>query len=169
MSPARKPAAGHESWDAFWSQALGGRTEVIRGVEVRVPNDMPLAMEQRVDELRDSEAEEDLHELVALLFSGDVLGTWIENGMGAKEFQTVLTWGYAQASGTDMSFREALEIVESGGGEGKRPGPQGPNRATRRAAATKKSASAKASAAGGGRSKRTSSASTGSARKTSRS
>jgi len=160
VSPARKPAAGHESWDAFWAQALGGRTEVIRGVEVPVPNDMPLAMEKRIEELSESEAEEDLRELIAMLFGADVLGAWVENGMGVLEFQTVLAWGMAQAGGRDMSFAEALELVRS---EGKRPGPQGPNRATRR------SASAKASASGGGRSKRTSSASTGSARKTSRS
>jgi len=152
----------HESWDAFWQEASGGRTEVIRGVEVQVPTDMPLVMEKRIEELSDSEAEEDLAELIAMLFGEDVLGAWIENGMGAREFQTVLTWGMAQAGGRDISFGEALELVRSGGGEGKTLGPKGPNRAARR------SAPAKRSAAGGGQSRRTSSGSTGSARKTSR-
>ncbi|MFJ5259086.1 hypothetical protein ACIQAC_01245 [Streptomyces sp. NPDC088387] len=162
MSPARKPAAEHQSWDEFWAEVSGGRTEVIRGVRVRVPTDMPLLMEQRVEELRDSEAEEDLHELVGLLFSGNVLGQWIEAGMGVVEFQTALTWGMAHAGGADMSFHEALELVRSGDGEGKKQGPKGPNRAARRAAPAKRSA------AGGGPSKRTSSANTGSARRTSR-
>ncbi|MEV8431994.1 hypothetical protein ACWHLZ_28090 [Streptomyces chartreusis] len=163
MSPARKPQAGHESWDAFWAEVSGGRTEVIRGVEVAVPSDMPLVMEKRIEELRDSEAEEDLHELVAMLFGGDVLGEWIESGMGVLEFQTVLTWGMAQAGGRDMSFSEALELVRSGGGEGKPAAPKGPNRAARR------SAPAKRSAAGGGQSRRTSGGSTSSRRTTSRS
>lgn len=153
--------ASHETWDAFWEEASGGRTEVIRGVEVRVPTDIPLAMEKRVEELRESEAEEDLAELIAMLFGDDVLGEWLNNGMGAMELQTVLTWGMAQAGGRDLSFAEALEFVRSG--EGKPLGPKGPNRAARRAAPAKRSA------AGGGQSKRTSSASTGSARRTSRS
>ena len=161
MSPARKPAAGHETWDAFWSEVSGGRTEVIRGVEVAVPTDVPMVLEQRIDELRDSDSKEDLAELLALLFGQDVLEQWMDAGMGMLELQTVLTWGMAQAGGRDLSFGEALEIVRSGEGLGK---PKGPNRATRRATG----APAKRSAAGGGQSKRTTSASTGSARKTSR-
>jgi hypothetical protein len=164
MSPARSKTAEHQSWDAFWAEVSDGRTETIRGVTVRVPSDMPLAMERRIEELRDSEAEEDVAELVSLLFGADVMETWIDNGMGSKEFQTVLTWGMAQAGGQDISFEDALNLVLSGGGEGKQVGPKGPNRAARRATG----APAKRSAAGGGRSKRTSSASTGSARRTSR-
>lgn len=162
MSPARKPNAGHETWDAFWSEVGGGRTETIRGVQVRVPSDMPLAMERRIEELRDSEAEEDVAELVSLLFGADVMDEWISAGMGALEFQTVLTWGMAQAGGRDLSFGEALDLVREGAGEGKPQGPKGPNRAARRAEPAKRSA------AGGGRSKRTSSGSTTSARTRSR-
>jgi hypothetical protein len=157
-------AATHETWDAFWSEVSSGRTEVIRGIEVRVPTDMPLVMERRIDELRESEAEEDVAELVALLFGEDILEAWIDAGMGSLEFQTVLTWGMAQAGGQDISFSEALDLVRNGGGEGKQVGPKGPNRAARRATG----APAKRSAAGGGRSKPTSRASTGSARRTSR-
>jgi hypothetical protein len=156
--------AGHETWDAFWSEVSSGRTEVIRGIEVRVPTDMPLVMERRIDELRESEAEEDVAELVALLFGEDILEAWIDAGMGSLEFQTVLTWGMAQAGGQDISFAEALDLVRNGGGEGKQVGPKGPNRAARRATG----APAKRSAAGGGRSKPTSRASTGTARRTSR-
>lgn len=163
MSPARKPAPGHETWDAFWAEVSGGRTEVIRGVEVAVPADVPMALEQRVEELRDSDSKEDLAELLALLFGQDVLDQWMDAGMGMLELQTVLTWGMAQAGGRDLSFAEALDMVRSGEA-GKLPGPKGPNRATRRATG----APAKRSAAGGGRSKPTSRASTSSGRKTSR-
>ncbi|MFH9013963.1 hypothetical protein ACH4C6_21610 [Streptomyces sp. NPDC017943] len=162
MSPARKPAADHETWDAFWSEVSDGRTETIRGVQVRVPSDVPLAMERRLEELSDSQDEKDVAELIALLFGADVMDQWIEAGMGALEFQTVLTWGMAQAGGTDLTFAEALDLVRKGAGEGKTVGPKGPNRAARRAAPAKRSA------AGGGRSSATSRGSTTSARRTSR-
>jgi hypothetical protein len=155
--------ASHETWDAFWAEAISSRTEVIRGVEVRVPTDMPLVMERRIEELSESEAEEDLAELISMLFGADVLDAWLEAGMGVVELQTVLTWGMAHAAGRDLSFAEALDLVREGDGAGKALGSGQPNRAARRAGAPKKR-----SAAGGGQSKRTSRASTGSARKTSR-
>ncbi|MER8219689.1 hypothetical protein ABTZ58_03645 [Streptomyces sp. NPDC094143] len=161
MSPARK--TGHESWDAFWAEASGGRTTVIRGVEVPVPTDVPLAMEQRIEELQDSESKEDLAELLAMLFGQDVLDQWMDAGMGMLELQTVMAWAMAQAGGRDITFGEALELVRSGEA-GKLPGPKGPNRAARRATG----APAKRSAAGGGRSAQTSAANTASRRKTSR-
>jgi hypothetical protein len=147
-----------QSWDEFWAEVAPSRTEVIRGIEVQVPTDMPLAVEKRIGELRESEAEEDIGELLQLLF-GVGLDEWREAGMGLRELQTVLTWGIAQASGRDMSFAEAYELVSAGDGEGKPLAPKGPNRAARRAP----------SKSTGGRSKRTSSASTGSARTRSRS
>lgn len=154
--------SGAESFDAFWAEvARSGRTTVIRGVQVPVPTDLPLAVEQRISDLRESSAEEDVAELLAMLFGGDVLDQWRDAGMGLIELQTVMTWALAQASGQDMAFAEALELVRSGGGEGKPPAPAGPNRAARRATPRKPSART------GGRSKRTSSASTGSVRKTS--
>ncbi|MFE7273044.1 hypothetical protein [Streptomyces sp. NPDC057623] len=154
----------HESWDAFWAEVSGGRTEVIRGVEVTVPTDFPLGFEAQLRELKglgeDSQVEE-FEQLVSPLFGEGVFGQWVEAGMGATEFVTVITWGFAQAKGQDISFREAYEIATSAG-LGKAGGA---NRATRRAA--KKTATSSRSATGGGRSKPTSRASTGSARKTS--
>lgn len=155
---ARKTAGGEsQSWDAFWGEVSKGSTEVIRGVEVEVPTDMPLILEQRVAELQDSEREEDVAELVTLLFGTDCMTQWRDKGMGLREFQTVLTWGIAHAGGKKLSFGEALALVEKGEGAGKAP--KEPNRAARRAQST----------VTGGRSKRTSSASTASARARSRS
>jgi hypothetical protein len=154
---ARKTTAT-QSWDDFWSEVSGGRTEVIRGVEVTVPRDIPLALERRIGELQESESEEDFAELIALLFGTDALDRWRENGMGLLELQTVLAWGLAQASGQDLSFAEAFELVKrEQAGEGKAP-----NRAARRAASRAPSAST------GGRSRPTSNGSTGSARTRSR-
>lgn len=162
---ARKATAKSESWDDFWAEVSGGRTEVIRGVEVRVPTDVPLGFEASLGHLsglgEDSDLEE-FEELVAPLFGLGVFGQWAEAGMGAVELLTVITWGMMQSRGKDITFREAYEIVTSDD-----PGKAaGGNRGTRRT--TKKAASKPRSASTGGPSKRTSSANTGSARKTSR-
>lgn len=148
-----------ESWDDFWTRVNGAGTETIRGVEVQVPTDVPLAMEQRLKALEDSESEDDIREMVGLLFGADVLGQWAENGMGLMEFKTVLAWGMAHAGGVEVTFQEAYDIVlAEEAAEGKAPA----NRAQRRAASKKPSSGT------GGPSRRTSSASTGSARRTSR-
>ncbi|MFD5266757.1 hypothetical protein [Streptomyces sp. NPDC058335] len=154
---ARKAAAATQSWDEFWAQASGGRREVIRGVEVTVPTDIPLAMEARINDLQESESEEDFAELITLLFGIDALKSWRENGMGLLELQTVLAWGIAQANGKELTFAEAFELVKQQDDAGKAP-----NRAARRAASKSPSKST------GGRSKPTSSASTASARTRSR-
>lgn len=155
-------SAKHEAWDDFWAEISGGRTEVIRGVEVPVPADMPLGYEQRATALgglgEDSPLEA-FAELVDPLFGPGVFEQWVDAGMGQIELLTAITWGMAQANGRDMSFREAYEVVTSDD-----PGKaiSQPNRAARRAASKPRSAST------GTRSKRTSSASTGSTRARSR-
>ncbi|MCG5220263.1 hypothetical protein [Streptosporangium sp. KLBMP 9127] len=104
----------YASWDAFWSQIEADqkpRTEVIRGVTVTVPRDLPLRVTRKIERLQHSDKEEDIASLLADVFGGDVLDTWIEAGMGATELQTVLAWAIAQASGTDISFRQAYDRV----------------------------------------------------------
>lgn len=156
-----------QSWDEFWTEvSTVGRTEVIRGVEVPVPTDLPLGFDARLERLshlgEDSKVEE-FEELVASLFGPGVFEQWIDADMGAVELLTAITWGMAQGKGRDLSFREAYEIVKSDD-----PGKAvGANRETRRAA--KKAASKPLSKSTGGPSKRTSSASTASARTRSRS
>jgi hypothetical protein len=144
---------GNESWDAFWAEASGARTEVIRGVDVAVPRDIPFGFEERVRELSASSAREDIAELVTALFGAEVFDAWADAGMGYYELLTVLTWGMAQATGTDMTFAEAYQAVQEGDAEGKAQ--SSPNRAARRAQ----------SKPTGGQSKRTSAASTASPRR----
>lgn len=155
---AVEPAATEtQSWDDFWQEvAPAQRTEVICGVEVLVPVDMPLNLAARLDQLQQSEDEDDLHELVGLLFGEGALADWVAAGMTTRQFQTALVWGIHHANGQPISFREAHEKAQAQ--EGKAP----PNRAARRAAARPRSAST------GGRSARTSAASTASPRKPSR-
>ena len=155
---ARKTAIpAEQSWDDFWAEVSHAETTTIRGVEVPVPSDMPMKLRRRVEELQDSEEDEHIIELVSLLFGSGVFDEWEDAGLGIVEFRTILTWGIAHAFGRDMTFAQALEAVRAGE-EGKALGVPQPNRAARRSQ----------SAATGGRSKRTTSASTGSARRTSR-
>ncbi|MEU9002583.1 hypothetical protein [Streptomyces sp. NPDC048551] len=144
-----------QSWDDFWASVSRPKTTKIRGVEVAIPTDMPMLVEQRAEELHDSTSLDDVAELVGLIFGQDCLAQWRDAGMGLLEFRVVLTWGMANARGRALSFAEAYELSQEVADEGKAP----PNRAARRAR----------SAATGGPSKRTSNASTGSARTTSRS
>lgn len=148
-----RTTTGNESWDAFWAEVSGARTETIRGVEVQVPRDVPFGFEERLGALSASSAREDVAELITALFGPDVFDAWADAGMGYYELLTVLTWGMAQASGTDMTFIEAYQAVQELNAEGKAPSP--PNRAARRAQ----------SKPIGGPSKPTSRASTASTRK----
>lgn len=146
-----------ESWDEFWAEQVGaGSTETIRGVQVEVPTDLPLAVQARAEQLRDSSSFDDVAELVGLLFGEGIVEEWAAAGMGLVELQTVLAWGMAQAVGRDLSFAEAYDAVRARITEGK---PQGPTtgRTGRRAPY----------APTGGRSRPISSASTGSDRPTS--
>ncbi|MFI1942062.1 hypothetical protein ACH44C_33630 [Streptomyces purpureus] len=145
-----------QSWEDFKREQFGGRTEEICGVTVRVPTDVPYGFDERLQELSDSSAPEDVAELIGALFGPGALDQWVENGIGQMELMTVLTWGMAQASGQDLTFSEAYEALTSDD-PGKALVPA-PNRAARRAS----------SASTGGRSKRTSSASTASTRTRSR-
>lgn len=151
---AAEQPADTQAWDDFWAEVQPAqRTETICGVEVLVPTDMPLNLMRRLEELEASEDEQDLHELVGLLFGEGALADWQDAGMTMGQFQVALAWGVAHAQGQDLSFREVYERVRAA-----EQGKALPNRAARRAAARPRSAST------GGRSKPTSSASTGSPR-----
>ncbi|WP_113699186.1 hypothetical protein [Nonomuraea lactucae] len=150
----------HESWDDFWAEVqrkeaaerTGPPTQTIRGVEVRVPHDLPLLFERKVDQLKDASDEAAFAELVAELFGVDVLDAWIDAGMTGREFEVVLAWGMANGKGRTMSFREAYELIQKrNNNQGKAP-----------ASSTRKSAR---SGGSGRSSKRTSGASTASRRK----
>ncbi|MFJ6935687.1 hypothetical protein [Streptomyces sp. NPDC101132] len=152
-----------ESWDDFWAEVNGAGTETIRGVEVPVPTDLPLIMEQRLEALADEDSEDAVREMVGLLFGEDVLDQWIANRMGLRELKTAIAWGTANAGGTRVSFREAYESVLKGEAEAEG---KAPNRQARRAAA--KTGQRPRSAATSGRSNATSSASTATSRTRSR-
>jgi hypothetical protein len=152
----------NQSWDAFKREHLERETVDVEGVAVPVPADLPFGFKHRAEQLSASSSEDDVAELVGMLFGPDIYDQLVDAGLGAMGFLTLLMWGMAQGSGRDLSFSEAYEIVTSDdpGKAAVRAIPQ--NRAARRAASKPRSTST------GARSSRTSAASTGSARKTSR-
>lgn len=142
------------SWDDFWAEIeraeLAERdeaaTEVIRGVRVVVPHDLPLRFDRKLIAVQESDDMTDVHDLVTDLFGDDVFERWVAAGMTSIEFQTVLAWGIAHGKGRRVSFAEAYEVVRSG--------------KDRQSQSTKQ-----ASKRSGGASKPTSRASTGSRRR----
>lgn len=106
----------YESWDEFWSEvesAEQARTETIKGVKVTVPHELTVRFARRAEALQDSSRMEDVTSLLADLYGKDVVEQWIDKNMGLLEFQTVLAWSIAHASGKPMSFREALDQVRT--------------------------------------------------------
>lgn len=151
---ADSTAVDTQSWDDFWAEVNHKpTTEVIRGVTVTVPTDLPLSFQQRMTALRDSERDEDVQELVSMIFGPGVLDKWLASDMGSREFKVILMWGMSNGGGKAISFREAYDLLTKAEAEGKAPGQ--PNRAARRAASKKPSSNT------GHASKRTSSANTG--------
>lgn len=154
----------HQGFDAFWAEQLRKEaaergqapTETIRGVTVKVPQDLPMRFRAMARGMRNEQGDEAFKELLAALFGTDVLDAWDKNGMGAREFRTVLAWGLAHGDGNPISWQQAYEQVMAKEEDGD---------------AGKESSSARKSggSAGTGRSsKPTSGANTSSSRKTSR-
>jgi ribosomal protein S6E (S10) len=153
---ARKSAP--DDFDAYWAEINSRKTETIRGVTIRIPADIPMVIEQRMADLQESSTEEDIAELLSLLFGvgPDAFETWKNAGMGAMEFQVLVIWGMSHTDGNPMTVGEAHEHVVKALAEGKAQSQ--PNRAERRAS----------SASTGGPSKPRSGRPTASTRKASR-
>lgn len=122
----------HESWDEFWSSQSNRRrqTETILGVKVPIPTDLPLSFERDLQDIQDTTEEQDVRFLLETLFGRDVLDEWVDVGMTALQLKVVLAWGFANGSGTPITWHEAFELVTEGKAPA-RPG-QPQNRAARR-------------------------------------
>ncbi len=146
-------------WDEHEAKQEVPTTRIL-GVDVPIPHDIPLAFEKKFEELKDSEDVEDVKRLLKFLFVEDVLDRWTDHGLTSNMLQVLLAWGMSNASGKEIDFAEAAELVEQAkrdkaANEGKAP--TAINRAGRRARASSKT---RASAGTGGSSKPTSRANT---------
>lgn len=157
INEAVRDAEATQSWDAFWGEIQAEEavergeqaTEVIRGVTVVVPHDLPLRFDRRLEQLKGSSTDESVRAMIIDLFGCDVLEQWIDAGMQQMEFRVVLMWGMARGRGKPLTFREAYDIVRE----------QNQGKATGSTRTSGKSAGS------GGRSKRTSAGSTNSSRR----
>lgn len=108
-----------QGFDAFWAEQLHKEavergiapTEVIRGVTVRVPQDLPMRFRAKARELRDQDGIDAFKGLLADLFGVDVLDAWDAAGMGAREFKTVLHWGMSHGEGESITWQDAYDAV----------------------------------------------------------
>lgn len=119
-----------EDFDAYWAEhgtRPTVRTALICGVEVEVPNDLPLEVEvitrRRGGDLTDT----DVERVVELIFGKETFDEWLAKGMTSAQFPIVCAWGMLNGSGKPTTFAEAAKHVEE---SAERP----TNRAERRAA-----------------------------------
>jgi hypothetical protein len=147
-----------EDFDAFWQAQRAEQPRVrIRGVEVPIPMDLPLALVAQMHGATPADEEQN-RRLLAELYGPEVIEQWISAGMGAREFFVVLTWSFVRGTGGTITFADAAvradEVLAKMSDQGKAaaPKPTAPNRRARR------------SASAGASSSRTSAASTGSRR-----
>lgn len=145
---------------AFWraEQAkVSPTTKRILGVDVLVPQDLPLRLEAMASQMQATQDPAELKALLAELFGGDHLDTWITNGLTTRMMQVIIAWGVSNGTGTPCTFERALELATALEVANAGKAPDAPNRAARRA-----SSRTAASASTGRSSSRTSAASTAS-------
>lgn len=150
-----------DDFDAFWQQHTAAeKREHVRIMDQRVPvpADIPIVRLQEIERIDVDADENEVRDVVAELFGGNVLDAWIDAGMTSRQFGTILAWAVRRAQGHKTTFAEAARLVEQGD-----QGKAQPNRQQRRAAASSRRKSAPA----GERSSRTSAGSTGSRRRSS--
>ncbi|WP_018350944.1 hypothetical protein [Longispora albida] len=138
LHPSTDPATEVEDFDAFWQRHTTGRTQPrarIFGALVPVPMSLPLQVLYERDRLADSEDLGDTRRLVAMVWGEDALDEWSRAGCDMAQFQILLAYGFARASGQVVTFDEiAARVAEAtaakaAAGKAQAPG----NRAARRA------------------------------------
>lgn len=169
MPPLPEPPADAVGEDddflRFWAAHKAEQkpeTTTILGVEVVVPDDVPLAFDDLEERMATSKADADskeakalFEEMLAMLFGEDTYAQWRERGITSLQLRVITTWGMVNAKGRKIDFAEAMQLTmdaETGKATG-------PNRAARRTAA-KASSKSRVSARTGARSRQISGANT---------
>ena len=73
---------------------------------------MPLGLSISIETSTSANLEE-VQQLVGALYGADALDHWIESGCKLRGFQVLLAYGYLHASGRDVTFDEAAELVRN--------------------------------------------------------
>jgi hypothetical protein len=115
---AAEQAADDRSFDEFWESIEDTpETEVIRGVEVRVPSPSTVTLRTQTRLRRldlDTVSDADLTAAINDLFGDDAYQRWHDAGMQIRQLGVVLVWGLARAGGNSISWPEAYRAVTEG-------------------------------------------------------
>lgn len=157
---AEQDAADGEDFTAFW-HGRNRRGAILRnvvpGVNVELPPELPLAFEVEARRLANDESLAAVHHLFAMLYGTGTLDQLIGGGLTGEQLGVLILWGAANGSGRVMSLADAtaeFERMKAAKAAGK--------------ALPRPSGSGGTSAGTGGASRPTSRASTGSKKKKSR-
>lgn len=112
---AEEAAAEVEDFDAWRAQQrakrTGGRRVKVFGTVVTLPSSLPLGVTLSMDDLGDSSDIDDVRDVVGILYGKDALDHWIAEGVDLDDFQILMAWGVASASGQNITFDRAAELV----------------------------------------------------------
>lgn len=119
-------AGEYDDFDAWLASQASGRRVKILGEIVTLPDDIPLGYRAKLTRAQHSDDEEEIKELVGLIFGEGALDRWTEANIGIRAFQTLLVYGDAHLAGKPVTFAEAAEAVRKAadadaGPEGKAP------------------------------------------------
>lgn len=116
---AEDAAAEVEDFDAWRAQQktkrAGGRRVKVFGRVVALPSSLPLGLTIGMDDLADSDSLEDVQQVVGVLYGRGALDHWIAEGCDLDDFQVLMAWGVASASGQHITFDRAVELVAEAG------------------------------------------------------
>lgn len=112
---AEETAAEVEDFDAWREQQkakrAGGRRVKVFGRVVALPSSLPLGLTISMDDLAGSSDIEDVQQVVGVLYGKGALDHWIAEGCDLEDFQVLMAWGVASASGQRITFDRAVELV----------------------------------------------------------
>lgn len=121
---------GVVDFDAFWKKRDKKRPAKrlrIFGQVVELPKSLPLQFELEARRVAKSKRDEDVHNLVAILFGADAYEAWAEAGMDLDQFQVLLAWGPRYIAGQQVTLEQVADELaaredddedEDGSGEG---------------------------------------------------
>lgn len=151
LPPVEEDTDREDDFLKFWAEFRAGeaqKTTRILGIDVAVPSDLPLSFDDVQTRLAASKADVEsdeaqalFAEMVSVLFGEEIYAAWKQRGLTSLMLRVLVTWGLMNANGTETTFAEAGEVVKQQIADEAAGKPQGPNRATRRAAAKKPASS----------------------------
>ncbi|MGH7954761.1 MAG: hypothetical protein ACREOZ_02245 [Gloeomargaritales cyanobacterium] len=99
-------------FDQFWAGELKKRKRVkVLGEWLPIPNDIPLALEQKMHhmEVGNAAATKDVMEA---LYGEGIYDKWYSRGITLKQLTVILAWSLSRIQGQELTFQEVSEKME---------------------------------------------------------